>query len=216
MAPAAGAVSRALDAAARQSDAARDAADQLALVHAHITAVQARFLHDMCHRMRPAAAYRRTFWKVPMQGLMKCDVRLVDWSNQTGLGETRDSGCCANAVCKQTNKNRRRRRYTTWPRRRRCWSRAATAACRRRSRSCGRRRRRRPPPVPPRCVSWTRCCARACCRRAPTTCQRWSVRAVNALQAASELQRASMQSRTKLSVKTACPGALCVALQLSL
>ncbi len=43
MAPAAGALSRALDAAARQSDAARDAADQLALAHAHITAVQARF-----------------------------------------------------------------------------------------------------------------------------------------------------------------------------
>jgi Mediator complex subunit MED14 len=40
MAPAAAAVSRVLDAAARQGTAARDAADQLAMSHAHITAVQ--------------------------------------------------------------------------------------------------------------------------------------------------------------------------------
>ena len=41
MAPAAGALSRALDAAARQTDAARDAADQLALTHAELVAMQA-------------------------------------------------------------------------------------------------------------------------------------------------------------------------------
>lgn len=40
MAPAAAAVSRVLDAASRQAAAARDAADQLAMAHAHITAVQ--------------------------------------------------------------------------------------------------------------------------------------------------------------------------------
>lgn len=40
MAPAAAAVSRVLDGAAHQAAAARDAADQLAVAHAHITAVQ--------------------------------------------------------------------------------------------------------------------------------------------------------------------------------
>ena len=80
MVPAADAVSRALDAAARQSDAARDAADQLALTHAQITAVQVDARHAEPQKEQGALSLNNTHlvsvptcWPVPAclcQGLL--------------------------------------------------------------------------------------------------------------------------------------------------